>query len=86
MIRYLTRRLQSEHARLEAALVREIRRPKPDARLIRAIKKRKLRVKDRLQALESKAAEGASMADAMVQEVSRVRRAADFQRNPAACR
>jgi len=53
MKRYLTHRLQREHSRLETALAQEARRPEPDGPTLRAIKRRKLQVKDRLRALGS---------------------------------
>ncbi len=58
MTRHLIHRLLSEHSLLEAALVEEVRRPRPDSPTVKAIKRRKLQVKDRLQMLESKAARG----------------------------
>jgi len=48
--------LHGRHVLLDAALAQEMRRPEPDARIIAGIKKRKLQVKDRLRALELKAA------------------------------
>jgi hypothetical protein len=49
-------RLHGRHVLLDAALAQELRRPEPDARFVAEIKKRKLQVKDRLRALELKAA------------------------------
>ena len=45
-------RLQGRHSLLEAALSEERNRPAPDASMVSLIKKRKLQLKDRLQALE----------------------------------
>lgn len=53
---HLIHRLHGEHALLEVALAQEIRRPEPDGRTLKEIKRRKLRVKDRLQALERETA------------------------------
>lgn len=49
-------RLRGRHSLLEAALRDEHKRPVPDARVVAQIKKRKLQLKDRLRALEMKAA------------------------------
>lgn len=46
-------RLQREHARLEALVRDETRRPLPDALAVRELKKRKLAVKLRLEALRA---------------------------------
>lgn len=46
-------RLQREHARLEALVREEARRPLPDALAVRDLKKRKLAVKSRLEALRA---------------------------------
>ncbi|QQQ18605.1 YdcH family protein [Brevundimonas vitis] len=56
MTRYFMRRLQAEHARLDEAVARELRRLGPDEPTLRELKRRKLQVKDRLRALEMKAA------------------------------
>lgn len=56
MTRTYIHRLHGRHARLDDALVQELRRPAPDAATLAALKKRKLQVKDRLRALELKAA------------------------------
>lgn len=58
MTRYFLHRLQGEHFLLEAALAQEGRRPAPDERALKAMKRRKLLVKDRLQALERSADAG----------------------------
>ena len=60
MTLYLLHRLQGEHSLLEAALAQEGRRPAPDERALKAMKRRKLLVKDRLQALERSAVPGSS--------------------------
>lgn len=44
--------LRREHARLEAEIDREARRPRPDELLIARLKKLKLAVKDQLAAWE----------------------------------
>lgn len=54
--RYFLHRLHGRHAMLEAALIEEMRRPRPDAQRVAEIKKRKLLVRDRLRALELKLA------------------------------
>jgi len=52
MTRHLIHSLHKEHFLLEGALREEVRRPGPDSSIVRAIKRRKLQVKDRLQMLE----------------------------------
>lgn len=42
--------LQSKHAGLEARLREEMNRPAPDAATIQALKRKKLRIKEELQA------------------------------------
>ncbi len=42
--------LQSKHAGLEAQLRDEMNRPAPDTRMIQDLKKRKLRIKEELEA------------------------------------
>lgn len=49
-------RLRDRHARLEAALDEERRRPLPDEATLARIKKRKLDLRDRVRAMELKAA------------------------------
>lgn len=49
----LTDRLRREHARLDGLLRDEARRPSPDFDLMRNLKKRKLALKSRLQAVQS---------------------------------
>ncbi|MBX9576450.1 MAG: YdcH family protein [Caulobacteraceae bacterium] len=56
MTRTYIHRLHGRHALLESALSQEMRRPAPDPATVAAIKKRKLELKDRLRALELKAA------------------------------
>lgn len=56
MTRYFMRRLRAEHARLDDALARELRRLEPDQPALSELKRRRLQVKDRLRALEMKAA------------------------------
>ncbi len=49
-------RLHGRHALLDAALAEELGRPEPDGSIIAAIQRRKQEVRDRLRALELKAA------------------------------
>lgn len=49
----LINRLRARHGLLESALREERRRPRPDERILARIKKGKLLLKDRLQALEA---------------------------------
>ena len=53
---YFLHRLRGRHALLEAALEQERRRPVPDEVTLARIKKRKLELKDRVRAMELKAA------------------------------
>lgn len=46
-----TNALQSKHAGLDARLREEMNRPSPDAVMIQALKKQKLRIKEELQAI-----------------------------------
>lgn len=43
--------LREEHARLEAEIEQELRRPMPDQLLVARLKKQKLAIKDRIRAL-----------------------------------
>ncbi len=53
---YLIERLRAQHATLEEELRLEHRRAVPDAARITILKREKLRIRDRLQALEGVAA------------------------------
>ena len=44
----LVKKLTSEHKALEAQIVEEHRRPSPDDRRLKLLKREKLRIKDRL--------------------------------------
>lgn len=47
----LVKKLTSEHKALEAQIVEERRRPSPDDRRLKLLKREKLRIKDRLTTL-----------------------------------
>ena len=48
MSEYFLQYLEREHARLEAAIAEELRRPQPDPTELRRLKKTKLLVKDQI--------------------------------------
>ena len=58
MSEHFLRYLQREHARLEAAIADEQRRPQPDGIEISRLKKAKLMVRDQLAMWEQDAFEG----------------------------